>query len=605
MADKTIDIPELANSIVTAVNTGVEDPGKLLTDKVLTSKRAEGIKPSIPGKYNPDTGKVVLMDAADHAKECADLIQKGIIPLTEGYIYIDKQAFDTMLDRGMVPPDSVFEKARSNVASDVGVLLDTKESGVYRKAIKADPFVSALQKKVTHVIQEKGGRNTTQEQAEKDVKDYLDRGSVSPNAPSATIRVIYRPVGVTNPKQYYTDSILFDFKIKRLNFQEKLDRVTSNDFQLETPEIEDSSSLEVLLQNLNKDITGKQQAGHLQAVKTTEVRELLRVVTELLEEPVIKASKEAYQKLEIYKNLLIEDEKELEAIDKFFGNAASYYHPDTRIALANLRAGANQLGLNFSFKTVDSAGKLRTQTGEAFLDILYEIEGISTPESAEMNSWAKGSASTQGIILRIRNGWKRAAEIYLKQVAEEEAPDKILDEGSNSLLQAALIVTLGKLFDTNLAGQVKKSKRKNFRVVLPSKKGKRNRVQKLVAAKKRISIFGRGKKRRGTRPAGPQQQQIVSILNSVIKGYVIEQMNKPALEQRSGRFAESVKILSHLPNNTLVYTYRKSPYLVFDTSRGKDPWNRPADRNPGTIINNAINKATMDKFGKVFRTEER
>jgi hypothetical protein len=43
MADKTIDIPELANSIVTAVNTGVEDPGKLLTDKVLTSKRAEGI----------------------------------------------------------------------------------------------------------------------------------------------------------------------------------------------------------------------------------------------------------------------------------------------------------------------------------------------------------------------------------------------------------------------------------------------------------------------------------------------------------------------------------------------------------------------------------
>jgi hypothetical protein len=602
---KTYDIPKLASSIVTAVETGVQDPGKLLSDTVLTGKRAEGIKPSIPGKYNPSTGKVVLMDAAQHAKECADLIQKSIIPITEGYIYIDQQAFNTLLDKGILPAGSVFEKARSNVASDVGAKLDVKQANAYRKEIKKDPFVQALAKPPKHVIQKIGGKNTSQAQAEKDVKEYLDKGFVSPNAPTTTIRVIYRPKALANEKQYYTDSVLFDFKIKRLNFTEKLAQVTSNDFQFEAPKIELSSSLEVLLQNLNRNITGRQQAGHLQAVKTTETRALIKVAMELLEEPVVRASKKTYETLKIYKDLLQKDLIELEAIDKFFGTAATYFHPDTRVTLANLRAGANQLGLDFSINTVDSAGRLNSQTGESFLNLLYEIVGLSTVESEELNSWAKGSESTQQIVARIRNAWGTASQNYLKRLLAEEAPDKALDEGSNSLLQAALITTLGKLFDANLAGRVKKSKSKKLRLVLPSKKGKRKRVQKLAAAKKRTSVLRAARKRKGTKPAAPQQEQIVPILNSVIEMYVVEQMNKPALEERSGRFAESVQILAQLPDNSLVYSYMKSPYLVFDTARGKAPWNRPRDRNPGTIINNAINKATMDKFGKVFRTEER
>lgn len=98
-------------------------------------------------------------------------------------------------------------------------------------------------------------------------------------------------------------------------------------------------------------------------------------------------------------------------------------------------------------------------------------------------------------------------------------------------------------------------------------------------------------------------QNIVPLINADLKRYVLEQMSYPSLENRSGRFAGSVRVLSAQENAAVQYTYQKSPYQVFSPSRGKRPW-ATEERDPAKIIDRAIKKLGQDRFQKVFRTEE-
>jgi hypothetical protein len=99
-------------------------------------------------------------------------------------------------------------------------------------------------------------------------------------------------------------------------------------------------------------------------------------------------------------------------------------------------------------------------------------------------------------------------------------------------------------------------------------------------------------------------QQMLPILNAEIKQYVINEMGRPSLENRSGRFAGSVRVLSAQENAAVQYTYQKFPYQVFSPSKGRRPW-ATEERDPAKIIDRAIKKLGQDRFQKVFRTEER
>jgi hypothetical protein len=64
-------------------------------------------------------------------------------------------------------------------------------------------------------------------------------------------------------------------------------------------------------------------------------------------------------------------------------------------------------------------------------------------------------------------------------------------------------------------------------------------------------------------------------------------MGLPRLVNRTGRFAESAKVIGveftdkGLPS--FQFTYQKNPYDVFDRVRGALPWNTPS-RDPKTLI---------------------
>ena len=90
---------------------------------------------------------------------------------------------------------------------------------------------------------------------------------------------------------------------------------------------------------------------------------------------------------------------------------------------------------------------------------------------------------------------------------------------------------------------------------------------------------------------------IISILNSKLQDTVAQNMHTPALNYRTGRFAHSVKVTGVEKTEqgypSIVYTYQRNPYDVFDKSLGRPPWNTPG-RDPKLLIDRSIREVMKE-----------
>jgi hypothetical protein len=101
-----------------------------------------------------------------------------------------------------------------------------------------------------------------------------------------------------------------------------------------------------------------------------------------------------------------------------------------------------------------------------------------------------------------------------------------------------------------------------------------------------------------------RNSEVLSFLNRNIRQAVFDQMKEPALRNRTGRFASSVKIdgVTDTQNTMIInYVYRRTPYDVFSSDRGKSPWNDIPQRDPAEIINKAIGTLMVSRFGETLR----
>ena len=81
-------------------------------------------------------------------------------------------------------------------------------------------------------------------------------------------------------------------------------------------------------------------------------------------------------------------------------------------------------------------------------------------------------------------------------------------------------------------------------------------------------------------------------------------MGAPRLENRSGRFAESVKVTEITQTRkgypSVGYTYRRDPYQIFETGTGKEPW-ADGSRDPRELIDKSIREiATQFAMGRFY-----
>lgn len=200
-------------------------------------------------------------------------------------------------------------------------------------------------------------------------------------------------------------------------------------------------------------------------------------------------------------------------------------------------------------------------------------------------------------------GLQRAMEVASSDELVTIVKKAIVDPGSLSIVATLLGSSLAKIFDdkklqqyVNTNKSKKSKKRKSFLPI--GKKGKRINTKIPPPARYSKSILARSipnfKKTiaKGTTYLGdinfPENSTnaLLSIINANLRQEVIAQMKYPALINRTGRFAGSVRIID-IVNSQVNATFMKSPYSVFMQQGGKSPWST-VDRDPVKIINEAI-----------------
>lgn len=115
------------------------------------------------------------------------------------------------------------------------------------------------------------------------------------------------------------------------------------------------------------------------------------------------------------------------------------------------------------------------------------------------------------------------------------------------------------------------------------------------------------KPKRSTRPSvsvtKPSKVNIVALLNTKLPQEIRSRMTYPRLVNRTGRFSESVQVLSAdtttKGGTSFAYTYQKDPYQLFE--RGKSRLATP-DREPRDIIDASIRSIAQEMMLGRFYT---
>jgi hypothetical protein len=97
---------------------------------------------------------------------------------------------------------------------------------------------------------------------------------------------------------------------------------------------------------------------------------------------------------------------------------------------------------------------------------------------------------------------------------------------------------------------------------------------------------------------------IIAMINQQLPRVIERNMREPALQNRTGTFANSVKIVEASTTTqgfpSLGYTYQRNPYEVFEVGRGRAPWATP-ERDPRRLIDASIREvAAQMALGRFY-----
>ena len=97
---------------------------------------------------------------------------------------------------------------------------------------------------------------------------------------------------------------------------------------------------------------------------------------------------------------------------------------------------------------------------------------------------------------------------------------------------------------------------------------------------------------------------LIGLINKRLPDTVRKNMNPPALENRTGRFVDSIKLtdITKTPQGfpSIGYTYAKNPYQVYEMGVGSAPWATP-ERDPRKLIDRSIREiAAQFAIGRFY-----
>ena len=222
--------------------------------------------------------------------------------------------------------------------------------------------------------------------------------------------------------------------------------------------------------------------------------------------------------------------------------------------------------------TKDSKGKESIRyTGQ--VAVLVQRKGKNFPGS-EHGDWAKVSKFLEKELTKWLNS-KEIAKIPGSKSIEEEAVEKATSVVMKNLTKAASIKALTRIPRAKSTPKKGDSKRKGKKPA-SAKKATAARVARVAKAKKsQVSNILRS----------------IAIINKELPDTVRKNMQSPQLVNRTGRFADSVKITDvvQTPKGypSIGYTYQRNPYGVFEDGGGSAPWAN-GERDPRKLIDRSI-----------------
>lgn len=219
----------------------------------------------------------------------------------------------------------------------------------------------------------------------------------------------------------------------------------------------------------------------------------------------------------------------------------------------------------------DSKGRETIRyTGE--VSVLVQRKGKNFPGS-EHNDWAKVSKFLEKELTKWLNT-KEIAEIPGSKSIKEEAIEKSTSVAMKNLTKAAAVKALTSIPKGKSTPKKGDSKLKGKKST--STKRARANVTRVAKVKKS-----------GTSDI----LRSIAIINKQLPDTVRKNMQSPKLVNRTGRFADSVKITDVVKTPkgypSIGYTYQRNPYGVFEDGGGSAPWAN-GERDPRELIDNSI-----------------
>tara|TARA_R110002074_G_scaffold141030_1_gene287378 strand:+ start:58 stop:1512 length:1455 start_codon:yes stop_codon:yes gene_type:complete len=228
---------------------------------------------------------------------------------------------------------------------------------------------------------------------------------------------------------------------------------------------------------------------------------------------------------------------------------------------------------------------VRADDGEGFIIMLEDRSGNiaaggkSKKAKQEFMATAKSFISNYGDLGDLEGSdsiVRRNRKLIIKQVAKEfrKVPNvKVKTE--NTKLKTS-------------KGGAKKT--------IGSPKVKKASIVSLAASAKMPT--SRRKKKRRPPPPRMALKNILGVLNAKLPEQVAKNMGSPRLENRTGRFAQSVRAIDVTQTSkgfpSIAYTYRKNPYGVYESTSGSRF--AEVDRDPRTLIDTSI-REIVAQFG--------
>jgi hypothetical protein len=171
---------------------------------------------------------------------------------------------------------------------------------------------------------------------------------------------------------------------------------------------------------------------------------------------------------------------------------------------------------------------------------------------------------------------------------------------------------IGQVILYNLADKKRKNKKvqgKKARQIKESSSVSSNEQYEKITASSYIiqtGISSKGiKKNREVKDTlASQPLRLIGLINKALPEVVRKNMNAPALENRTGRFVDSVEItdIIETPRGypSIGYKYAKNPYQVFEMGAGSPPWATP-ERDPRKLIDRSIREiAAQFAIGRFY-----